>query len=893
MGLPQINVVTFFAAFAFIGLVAGLSVLAPECTELQCGRVSFANNKNVLVHEDGSTESCKSCEQCYKNGFSVCMEKKHVARAFRAEEDQKCACSHSIPDDCRVQNGYNGAFKAIFNICYLPSLKNLPLPIPKNDNVSVIVTVQPFWTEPYWKDLAMNNFSLNFEYVVKDEEECEGEISAGLEKDSLVCTASVDVEMNSGNIPDNTNNEEDSEFFSEQAEPEKENLDDELPPEIQFDRDFFGDAKEAKFWVTVIVKKTRQLALSEGTTNPFKNVNILVSSDKLDFDLESEVYGTEGKIELDDKKQETPEPNDSDSSEEVEEKEQPDEEKQITIVPIIPKKSIEESEETEVDEDKVEIIETTEVPNVDQKDEDSGEDVSEEITTTKVPTTVEVKETTDNSIPVDSSESVETTDEPTELDPTHEAPAFNGTSSYSDYILESYYYYSSSYPLTNIIMLLIFVVCLAILLITCCYKLTNCCSSSTRGDYNKVNNAESLNSSRNNNQDLLIHNKCNEPLLNNNGVRSERKQYGNVAKLVKLEGNNSDESMDTLNRSNTLRLKQVYLKQYRELIGSAPTLDYKRLRLDNIIGDGNFGVVIRQADLQHLEQAGKSEEVIACSSHKFEKFHTYELESFLNALAVSIRAKSHPNIICLLAVDEQHENLLLIFENFNHPDLLTVLRDNRRPKFAGDKYAAGLSPLQLIRIMSDCAKGTGHLIKSRILHSMLAACSVIVYPNGTAKIGGFGFAEQRQLHVNQYEPVSPDRWQSPEILIPKVYKDSNSKIAQSMIWSLGVLLWETASLGGTPFETLVTNEEFLSAVSIQKAMLTMPAHCSVELLSIFHTCVQYDLVLRPDSTEAIIRKLDSLANDPDNHINLVITNPGELFYFPPIITKLEQITARF
>ncbi|CEF59745.1 Proto-oncogene tyrosine-protein kinase receptor Ret [Strongyloides ratti] len=901
-----------------------------HCQDLQCMKKIFIDSKHQLVHDDGTTETCISCDQCYNSGFSVCMKKKvfTVTRGGRNDDEKICSCFNSVPEECRIQPqgppGYNGAFKGIYNICYYSSIKNPPQPLAVNTEKSIIVTISPFWTEPYWKDFQLTNLTLIYEYPIQSPEQCEREITTNLNGEPKhSCTGTVDINMKSEDIADNTDYNP-IDLFSEGVEPTYDDLSNELPPEVEFDREVFAGAHNVKLWMTVTVKRGRQLISNTNTSNIFKNVNTVLSSNIFNFDLQPEIYGTEGRVES----------NEDDEDEKENESENTLLNKYntttTTVSPIVKedenimktkivskednikeednsKEIQEESKETETSEEDTSNDNTSDenkLVNDDNDGNDDGNNDNKSFDGTSLPEIQSLDEYNDDKSSEDNStiqpsfedENKINIKENKTIDDESIVENDNNTTSNNTSVVTnlinnviSYLSFTEELELSRIVFAGCVVLCLIMLCCTCLCRSKLLCCKNRNGDYDKVNNSEF---SRNNTQEMLNSNNeqiC-KPLIESSSKLEKTDCYDNS---IKVE-NSKLSTSDIVSKNNTLRLKQLYQKQYKELISSSPTLDYKRLRLDEIIGDGNFGVVLRQAVLQDLEDAGKIKEVITCSSHKFDKFHNHELDSFLNALAVSVRAKTHPNIVSLIAVDEQFENLLLIFENFNYPDLLTTLRESRKQKISNTRYAAELTPIELCRIMIDCARGTGHLIKSKILHSMLAACNVIVLPNRTVKIAGFGFAEQRQLHCNQYEPKpGPERWQSPEILIPKIYKDTNSKIAQSMIWSLGILLWETASLGGTPFEMYATNEEFIEAIFLQKAMLTMPAHCSVELLSIFHTCVQYDLVLRPETTDAIVRKLEILQSDADNHINLTTTNPGEMFYFPPINTRLEQITARF
>jgi hypothetical protein len=58
------------------------------------------------------------------------------------------------------------------------------------------------------------------------------------------------------------------------------------------------------------------------------------------------------------------------------------------------------------------------------------------------------------------------------------------------------------------------------------------------------------------------------------------------------------------------------------------------------------------------------------------------------------------------------------------------------------------------------------------------------------------------------------RWHAPEVLNTTYGQSYSSKLTgESQSWSLGVLLWEIASFGATPYSQYQTTHEFVEAIT--------------------------------------------------------------------------------
>uniref|UniRef100_A0A8C6NHK2 non-specific protein-tyrosine kinase n=1 Tax=Nothobranchius furzeri TaxID=105023 RepID=A0A8C6NHK2_NOTFU len=271
--------------------------------------------------------------------------------------------------------------------------------------------------------------------------------------------------------------------------------------------------------------------------------------------------------------------------------------------------------------------------------------------------------------------------------------------------------------------------------------------------------------------------------------------------------------LDTDSGSNISSTSNVcFLRQYGLCI-------YKILMV--LILQGNFGEVYRgrlQAD--NTLVAVKSCKENLAPEHK---------SKFLMEARI-LKQYDHPNIVKLIGVCTQKQPIYIIMELVAGGDFLSFLR----------LEGHSLTPKTLVKMTVNVAAGMEYLESKKCIHRDLAARNCLVAEDNLVKISDFGMSRERDDGVYSAEgglKQIPVKWTAPEALYYGRYT------TQSDVWSFGVLLWETFSMGMTPY-TSMNNQQTRDEVE-KGYRMPAPQGCPVEISRIMNNCWQYDPQNRP------------------------------------------------
>ncbi|XP_044059106.1 tyrosine-protein kinase Fes/Fps isoform X2 [Siniperca chuatsi] len=195
-----------------------------------------------------------------------------------------------------------------------------------------------------------------------------------------------------------------------------------------------------------------------------------------------------------------------------------------------------------------------------------------------------------------------------------------------------------------------------------------------------------------------------------------------------------------------------------------------------------------------------------------------------------LKQYDHPNIVKLIGVCTQKQPIYIIMELIQGGDFLSFLR----------RESHSLNPKMLVKMTENVASGMEYLESKKCIHRDLAARNCLVTEHNLVKISDFGMSRQQDDGVYSTDGglrQIPVKWTAPEALNYGRYT------TESDVWSFGVLLWETFSMGMTPY-TSMTNQQTREEVE-KGYRMPAPHGCPVEIARIMSNCWQYEPRSRP------------------------------------------------
>ncbi|KAI6237266.1 putative tyrosine-protein kinase F09A5.2 [Aphelenchoides besseyi] len=232
---------------------------------------------------------------------------------------------------------------------------------------------------------------------------------------------------------------------------------------------------------------------------------------------------------------------------------------------------------------------------------------------------------------------------------------------------------------------------------------------------------------------------------------------------------------------------------------------------------------------------------------------------FLREISLMKTLGYHERLVNMLACITESEPYCLVVEYCSDGDLLQYLRERCQYMLQLDAQEINYSDpnceqefdeqmvmtvKQLLQFAVQISYGLEYLSQKGYVHRDVAARNVLVHDHHYAKIGDFGLCRYVYAEGANYSSRGgrlPVKWMSPESI--RHYEFTT----KSDVWSMGVLMFEIITLGGSPYAGIQPDDmlKFLES----GGRMEKPDNCPDDFYQIMDACWSADPSKRPTFSE--------------------------------------------
>ncbi|XP_061118541.1 tyrosine-protein kinase ABL1-like isoform X1 [Conger conger] len=302
---------------------------------------------------------------------------------------------------------------------------------------------------------------------------------------------------------------------------------------------------------------------------------------------------------------------------------------------------------------------------------------------------------------------------------------------------------------------------------------------------------------------------------------SSESRFNTLAELVHHHSTVSDGLITTLHYPAPKRNKPT-------IYGVSPNYDKWEMERTDItmkhkLGGGQYGEVYE----------GVWKKYNLTVAVKTLKEDTMEVEEFLKEAAVMKEIK-HPNLVQLLGVCTREPPFYIITEFMTHGNLLDYLRECNREE---------VDAVVLLYMATQISSAMEYLERKNFIHRDLAARNCLVGENHLVKVADFGLSrlmtgDTYTAHAGAKFPI---KWTAPESLA------YNKFSIKSDVWAFGVLLWEIATYGMSPYPGIDLSQVY--ELLEKDYRMDRPEGCPEKVYELMKACWKWNPAERPSFAE--------------------------------------------
>ncbi|XP_016351384.1 tyrosine-protein kinase STYK1-like [Sinocyclocheilus anshuiensis] len=229
-----------------------------------------------------------------------------------------------------------------------------------------------------------------------------------------------------------------------------------------------------------------------------------------------------------------------------------------------------------------------------------------------------------------------------------------------------------------------------------------------------------------------------------------------------------------------------------------------------------------------------------------------EATEFVDFIHFHVAVSKHKNIVEMLYCQTRRTPMYLVLEASIPGNLLHFLWSLREDRCGASDNFQTFSERSVYLVAKQVAAGLDYLYSyHRIIHGDVAARNVLIGSGLSVKVSGLDLAfksRQSKTVDNEQEANVPVKWQAPERMMRLPLTD------RSDVWSFGILLYETITLGSPPYPDLDPSEVLPNTLANYR--MKRPEICGAPLYDLIKYCCMWNFKDRPVYS-AIIQLLDS------------------------------------